>query len=424
MWSEEQLQIILSKDKIIQVIAGAGSGKTATMVGLLAEREKNPEFKPNETLVITFTKKATKEFKDRCIKKNLSKDYHISTFHAFCFSILKKHHPSYQSNQLKLLPEQIKWRETKSFFYPHRFTIGGIPFPILLKNKGSELKKISEDLYVQYSYFIKNYKVKNSYFELEDILEDFKEWLLKNSDFLNVFRKEIKSIIVDEFQDTDPVQLEILKIINPSSLVVVGDDWQAIYGFRGADPWPFLNFETYFPQVKKFHLSTNYRSVKEIILHSQIPIRRNKFQIKKTIQCYKKEVGVFQVFMLSKENKNLREYYDTLPLDTTVLVRTNFRKHVWKSFGISEDKISTIHSAKGLEFPSVLVDLTAGWGKIKDVDIEEERRILYVALSRAESTLSVLVPESSKDGEISKEFASYFKKREFLPNLALRLFPF
>ncbi len=422
MWSEEQLKIIQSNEKTIQVIAGAGSGKTATMVGLLEEREKNSQFRPDKTLVITFTKKATKEFKDRCLKKNLSNQYRISTFHAFCFRILKKFHPAYKSKTLKLLHENLKWKETKSFFHPYRFVIGGIPFPVLLKNKGKEFKKISEDLYIRYVNFLKNYKLQYSYFELEDILEDFKECLLCSPDLLDSLRSSIQSVIVDEFQDTDPVQLEILKIMNPSSLVVVGDDWQAIYGFRGADPWPFLNFESYFPDVKKFYLSTNFRSVRDIILHSQIPILKNKFQIQKKILNHRKDIGIFQVITVSKNTNYLSDYYNDLPKDTTVLVRTNFRKHIWKTSGVSESKISTIHSAKGLEYPSVLVDLTAGWGKAKDVDIEEERRILYVALSRAETSLSVLVPENPKDGDVSKEFATYFQKREFLPKLALRLF--
>lgn len=420
MWSDEQKSIIYSKANVIQVIAAAGSGKTATMVGLLKERERDPKFEPSKTLVVTFTKKATSEFRARCKKNELSTEYQISTFHSFCFGILKKFHPKYKSNKLKVLSEHLKWKKVKEILFPYRFLIGGLPFPILLKNHGYYLKRISELAFLKFYNEFHHFKNSNFYFELEDLLIDFLNLIQTDPIVCDEIKKSFTTIIVDEFQDTDPMQLDILKVLNPKSLVVVGDDWQAIYGFRGATPIPFLNFKFSFPDVVQYHLSTNYRSTEIIIQNSQTPIRKNKSQIQKSVLSFRKETGSFLLKQIQNPNIDLERIYRQYPSGTMILVRTNYRKSVWTKSGIPKENVMTIHASKGLEFKSVLVDLSSGWGKIKHSDIEEERRILYVALSRAEDHLALLLPQDPKEGQIHSEFASYFLKGRILSKLALR----
>ncbi|EOQ87734.1 hypothetical protein LEP1GSC202_2479 [Leptospira yanagawae serovar Saopaulo str. Sao Paulo = ATCC 700523] len=410
MWSEEQSKIIFSKDPIIQVIAGAGSGKTATMVGLLEEREKRKTIPPNRTLVVTFTKKATNEFKERCHKNGLSKEYHISTFHSFCYDSLKRYDNSKNWFRYKLLGETKKWDITKTILYPYRFEIGGIPFPILTKHNGQLLRSISEQIYFEYKNSFCNWKEKHHYFEYDDLVTFFLEFLKSEN---SVTAKENwKSLIIDEFQDTDGEQLEIIKRMEFDSITVVGDDWQAIYGFRGATPEPFLNFPKHFPTTISYFLSTNYRSTPTLIKKSLLPIKQNKNQIVKQTKSYRKNKGSFRVIRIKNNEMEIESVWkkiQSLGLEPTLLTRSNFRKNEWIQVGVPKNQVMTIHSAKGLEFEAVVVDLSQGWSEDHNtIDWEEERRILYVALSRAKDHLIVLINAESKPQSLCDRFSEDF----------------
>ncbi|TGL75563.1 UvrD-helicase domain-containing protein [Leptospira jelokensis] len=422
MWSEEQSKIIFSNDPIIQVIAGAGSGKTATMVGLLEEREKRKSIPPNRTLVVTFTKKATNEFKERCHKKGLSKDYHISTFHSFCYDSLKRYDSSKNWFRYKLLSEFKKWEITKTILYPYRFEIGGIPFPILTKQNGQLLRSISEAIYSEYFQSFRNWKENHHYFEYDDLVSFFLEFL--KSDDSCVAKEKWKSLIIDEFQDTDEVQLKVIKAMDFESITVVGDDWQAIYGFRGATPEPFLNFPKHFPSTISYFLSTNYRSTKILIQKSLLPIKQNKNQISKQTKFYRKNKGSFQVIRIQKNEMELELVWkkiQSLGPELTLLTRSNFRKNEWIQVGVPKWQVMTIHSAKGLEFPTVVVDLCQGWSEdINSIDWEEERRILYVALSRAKDNLIVLINAESKPKSLCDRFSEDFSLWNKIRNRTLR----
>lgn len=114
---------------------------------------------------------------------------------------------------------------------------------------------------------------------------DFLKFLDKESS--NLAKERWTSLIIDEFQDTDEVQLQIIKKMNFQSITVVGDDWQAIYGFRGATPKPFLDFPKHFPSVIQYFLSTNYRSKESIIQSSLLPLHHNKDKIQKQVNLSK-----------------------------------------------------------------------------------------------------------------------------------------
>ncbi|TGM30587.1 DNA helicase [Leptospira levettii] len=417
MWSLEQKEIITSKNSIIQVIAGAGSGKTATMIGLLEEREKNQRIPPEKTLIVTFTKKATKEFKERCEKKGLSHLYHISTFHSFCYDSLK--HSRFQKNwsKCKLLPDSKKWEMTKRFLEPNRELIGGIPFSILIKQNGKYLRNLSTEIYENYITSFQNWKRVHHYFEFDDLIQDFLDFL-KTEDSRTV-KEKWKSLIIDEFQDTDEQQLEIIKRMEFETITVVGDDWQAIYGFRGATPKPFLEFPNHFPNVIQYKLPTNYRSTNTIIQKSLLPIRLNKNKIPKKTISFRKEKGFFHL-EVKKENdpflETIWKKYHSIDSESVLLTRSNFRKIEWIQVGVPNQQVMTIHSAKGLEFKTVIVDLCQGWSEdLSSIDLEEERRILYVALSRAKDNLIVLINQTSDPKSLcdllSEEFSLWNKLR-------------
>ncbi|MBM9545974.1 UvrD-helicase domain-containing protein [Leptospira sp. 201903074] len=422
MWSEEQKAIILSNHPIKQVIAGAGSGKTATMIGLLEEREKEKTIPPENTLIVTFTKKATKEFKERCHKKNLSTKYHISTFHAFCFFALKHYDSSKDWPRYKLLSDSKKWQITKEFLSPLQFAIGGIPFPILFKNNGKHFRELSLADYETFQSAFQNWKEKNHYFEFDDLITNFLQFLDTKS--ADAVKERWKALIIDEFQDTDEVQLQIIKKMNFWSITVVGDDWQAIYGFRGATPKPFLDFPNHFPNVVKYFLSTNYRSKDSIIRSSLLPLKHNKDKIEKQVQTFRKEKGTFQVERIKDvETRPWEIWKEWSAKDpkSIILTRSNFRKREWIESGVPPFQVMTIHSAKGLEFETVILDLVLGWSEdIEDTNEAEERRILYVGLSRAKDNLVLLIPDTTKPERLADRMSEDFSIRNRFRNRTLR----
>ncbi|TGL87277.1 DNA helicase [Leptospira congkakensis] len=422
MWSEEQKSIIHSNHPIKQVIAGAGSGKTATMIGLLEEREKNKSIPPENTIIVTFTKKATREFKERCEKKELSNKYHISTFHAFCYHVLKNYDTTKDWAKYKLLSESKKWKITKEILFQYRYLVGGIPFPVLFKNDGKYFRELSEDRFEFFQSKFKLWKEENYFFEFDDLIFHFLQFLDTKSAL--VVKEKWKSLIIDEFQDTDEIQLKIIQKMNFESITVVGDDWQAIYGFRGATPKPFLDFPNHFPGVIQYFLSTNYRSKDSIIQASLVPLKPNKDKIPKQVKTFRKEKGIFLVERIKdKETRPLeiwKEWYKKDP-SCILLTRSNYRKQTWLDQGLPSAQVMTIHSAKGLEFSSVILDLVLGWSEDGEgINEAEERRILYVGLSRAKDNLVLLIPDKTKPTRLADKMSADFSIRNRFRNRTLR----
>ncbi len=419
MWNEEQRAVIESKADTKQVIAGAGSGKTATMIGLLQQAESEKGIPPDRTLIVTFTNKATDEFIERIQRFKLSENYNVSTFHAFCYRMLKNHHPEFSSQNMLLLNEKDKADFSFDFLYQYRFEIGGIPFPILFKREGLLFRNEFPQIYSIYSKALQDWKRKNRYFEFEDLPDLLHTGLHAQASWTEKIKENFSSIIVDEFQDTDNTQLAILKFLAPEKLTIVGDDWQAIYGFRGATPEPFLNFPTTFPMTKQFTLTTNYRSLKGIIHLSEHALKKNKQKISKSIKHSRDGQTCFhKIIMESPKNDRhkilpeLRQFFDS-DVETIMLVRSNFRKKEWIQVGVPESKLLTIHAAKGLEFGTVILDLSAGWNLPEGEDmtqIEEERRILYVGISRAKNRLILIGRQRNKKKlGLEDEFFEYYR---------------
>lgn len=212
--------------------------------------------------------------------------------------------------------------------------------------------------------------------------------------------------------------------MNFHSITVVGDDWQAIYGFRGATPKPFLEFPNHFPGVVQYFLSTNYRSKDSIIRTSLLPLKHNKDKIEKQVQTFRKEKGIFHVERI-KDSKTTpitiwQTWYKKDP-ELILLTRSNFRKREWIESGVPQNQVMTIHSAKGLEFRTVLLDLVFGWSEgEKEINEAEERRILYVGLSRAKDNLVLLIADSSKTKRLADRLSEDFSIRNRWRNRTLR----
>jgi DNA helicase-2/ATP-dependent DNA helicase PcrA len=409
--SEEQKLIINESSKYIQIIAAAGSGKTYTLIELVNNLISKSLFKEDKILLITFSKKAANEIHERLVKKIGNNKVKVYTFHAYCLRIISIYNPKY-SKDLKIISPEEKLGFYKKELIQEKFLVGGIPYDLLLSTKNPYLKVLFPDIFSKIEKNYSKFKEINNLLDFDDLVKIYINGLEQNEDWALKAKLEISYVIVDEFQDTDLIQLKWLQLINPEKLTVVGDDWQAIYGFRGATTEPFLKFEQFFSPVKRLYLTMNYRSDINIIKTSIIPIKFNKLNIKKDVIPFSKNNGQVGIITI-KSDKDWLNYLNILRENeqNKILVRANYRIKKLISLGFPETQISTIHKAKGLEFPTVILDLSEGWGggeKFEEIDIEEERRILYVSLSRAKNKLLIVGYENYTEKNVESIFFDYF----------------
>lgn len=420
-YNSDQMAIIKDNSQFIQVIAGAGSGKTSTMIGILDRILQEGKYDPRLVVVVTFSRKATSEFQERLHKLHPSHPIRIQTFHAYCLGIIREHHPEYKVTPPSILSEIEKTDFFRSFFKKHRFRVGGIPYKYLMGESNLNLQNTDPELYNEAIQELEIYKKESKKLEFQDLVSLYLHSLEEKEDWTLEPKSNSRYLIVDEFQDTDEEQLRFLRNLEPDRLTVVGDDWQAIYGFRGATPKPFMELGNYFFPLNRHFLSTNYRSLDGIVKISQIPILKNQNYISKNVDSFRKgnaKLGI-QYYPegrlgVDMASKILIEYIKSNP-DTKILCRTNFRIAEFKLCGIPEDALLTIHASKGLEFSSIFVDLMGGWNQDpKSTDqsiLEEERRILYVAMSRAKDALFLLARRYPKPNKnLDDLFVSYFSK--------------
>jgi DNA helicase-4 len=321
-----------------------------------------------------------------------------------------------------------------------------------LSNKASkhqhERVRVFYELAVPIMKAYNEYCVNKSYLDFDDLIVQTIRLLEQNHEIKKAYHDKFKFILVDEFQDVNSLQVKLLDLLlTPEiQLFCVGDDWQSIYGFRGSDVDYIVNFEKHFKNSKIIKLDVNYRSTQNIVSASTEVIRKNKFQIDKEIRAHKKTPSQIQIYRAKEIDNDGVEYMvekvrklqdeGLNAEDILVLYRRSKMFHPFrdglKAAGL---KVSakTIHASKGLEAKVVfIIGLTEGSGGfpdiwlddvvfrlVKDVKfdmlMEEERRLFYVALTRAKDELFLITElgnESPFIDEIPKEFYSV-NKTEF-----------
>ena len=397
MYSRAQRRIITEEHPLKQVIAAAGSGKTRTVIGLVEYRLRHGLERPGRVLLLSFSRKAAGEIRER-LPEELRAGVEVSTFHSFCFRHLLRLDPEWRARPPRLLEdahkEEFLYSKLKSF----RDELGGIPFALLLRDETLFRREFPEVAFAVYR-SLHVYKRETGRVEYEDMITRMLAGLEEHAPHLEDLRRAYDLIIVDEFQDTDPRQLRFLESMNPPRLVVVGDDWQAIYGFRGATVQPFLDFARIFRGTRKYRLEENYRSTTQIVRAGNRAIRVSSRQLRKRVVAVRGSLPRLPVLMLETADRGEKDIVRALKsagpdVDFRILVRSNFRREIWIRAGVDPERVLTIHKSKGLEFPVVLVDVIGGWSGAIQNDSEsgipdEELRVLYVGLSRAENLLIV-----------------------------------
>jgi len=270
------------------IIAGAGTGKTRTLVYRVA-RLIELGYDPNSILLLTFTRKAANEMMkrasmlldDRCSK------IRGGTFHSFANLTLRKYAKAIgldsnftildqgdSEDVINLIRSQDRFL-TKDKRFPNKQTLNKVYS--LSVNTGKKVEEIIENDYphflplldkiLEIQKIFTEYKRRNNLLDYDDLLVYLREFLYKDSPAVKALLSEIKFVMVDEYQDTNHLQAEIVKGLARynKNVMVVGDDSQAIYSFRGADFHNIMEFPKLFDDVKIIKLEENYRSVQSIL---------------------------------------------------------------------------------------------------------------------------------------------------------------
>ena len=293
--NNEQREAVFCTEGPLLMLAGAGSGKTRSLTHRIAYLIEEKGVAPWNILAITFTNKAAQEMRERvdALVGYGSEDIWISTFHATCSRILRRHIDllGYDRNftiydasdQKSLMKEVLKEMKIDTKQFPERSVMSEISSakneyksPLDYRNEyGSNFRNQRiADIYERYQKRLKE----NNALDFDDLLVKMVDLFQANPDVLEHYQDRFQYIMVDEYQDTNTVQFLLVSLLAQKyrNLCVVGDDDQSIYKFRGANIYNILNFEKVFPDAQVIRLEQNYRSTQNILNAANGVIANNK----------------------------------------------------------------------------------------------------------------------------------------------------
>ncbi len=300
--NEAQKEAVLHLDGPLLIVAGAGSGKTKVLTSRIANIIEEKKAFPNQILAVTFTNKAAKEMQTRVSKILGSTAVGLSwlgTFHSICAKLLRKHASAANLNsnftivdtddQIRLIKNICKAENIDIKQLSPRFILAIID---RWKNKGfypNEVIINKKDLYEKT--ILPLYKIYQQ--KLTDLNScDFGDLILHavkilefNTDIREIYSKNFKYILVDEYQDTNFIQSKWLNLLSEKNknICCVGDDDQSIYSWRGAEIKNFLEFDQVYENTKVIRLEQNYRSSQNILTVASNLISNNKNRVGKTL---------------------------------------------------------------------------------------------------------------------------------------------
>jgi DNA helicase-2/ATP-dependent DNA helicase PcrA len=436
--NNEQNEAVIHDSGPLLIVAGAGTGKTTVLINRLAYLILEKGIKTDEILIMTFTEKATSEMTERA-DKILPYGYFdlwINTFHGFCERILREHALDIGLNSdFKLLNQTEQWiliKKNLDAFKLDYYRPLGNPTKFIheLIRHFSRLK--DEDIkvadYLKYAESLDDdkemeeleikrikelagaYEVYNQllldrgYLDFGDMIVYALKLFTERPNILKIYRDKFKYVMVDEFQDTNLAQYELIKMLAApqNNLLVVGDDDQAIYKFRGASLSNIMQFKDDYPAAKELILTSNYRSNQEILDHSYNFIQNNnpnrletKLKIdKKLVSKKPKDKGAkinpaVKFYNFDSEiqetawviNK-LKELYQTgaeiLWSDFAILVRANDTADKYLKELRRQNIPHQFVSLKGLYYKPVILDIISYF---KLLDNYHESPALYRVLN-------------------------------------------
>ena len=307
-----------------QVLAGPGSGKTLTIVNRVRYLIEECHVKPEEILVITFTRYAAAEMKTRLCALMGRQDIPVTTgtFHGIYYGILKW---AYRFGPQNILSEEEKYQILRSVVGRQEMEV--FDEEDFLRDIAEEIGKVKNnrmdieefvsakcsaqsfrDIYKEYEKQRKSLRK----IDFDDMLVVCYELFASRPDVLAQWQKKFKYILVDEFQDINRVQYDVIRMLAlpENNLFVVGDDDQAIYGFRGADPEIMFQFREDYPDAKQILLDVNYRSTSNIVNNALKVIGNNERRFDKKISPARGSGAFLHVQELKDRNEEAQYVVD------------------------------------------------------------------------------------------------------------------
>ena len=355
--NERQKEAVLHMEGPLMIVAGAGSGKTKVLTTRVTHLMAKGVDSFN-ILALTFTNKAAKEMKERVehiLGNNEARNLYIGTFHSVFARILR-------AEATKIgYPNNFSIYDTDDAKSVVKTVINELNLddkhykPSTVYNRISSAKnaligpvEYANDYYLQqedmrsnrpaisqiYDAYVKRC-FKNGAMDFDDLLLKFYELLKNIPESLSKYQRKFKYILIDEYQDTNPAQYEIIKLLGAmhENVCVVGDDAQSIYSFRGATIQNILQFQKDYDNVKVVKLEQNYRSTQSILKAANEVIKNNKSQIPKNLWTENAEGEKIKLVRTMTDNEEGKFTADTIQeqklrnhyynKDFAILYRTN-----------------------------------------------------------------------------------------------------
>ena len=301
-----QKKAVTHIDGPLLIVAGAGSGKTRVLTSRIANLVKEKKAFPNQILAVTFTNKAAKEMQNR-VSSILKTDANglpwLGTFHSICAKLLRRHAPAVNlksnftiidtDDQSRLIKNICKSEDIDIKQLSPKFILsiidkwknrGFYPNDVILKNKETFEKNILS-LYKIYQQKL----IDLNSCDFGDLILHTVKVFEKNNNIKEIYSKNFKYILVDEYQDTNFIQSRFLNILAEKNrnICCVGDDDQSIYSWRGAEIKNFLEFDKIYKETKVIRLEENYRSTQNILSVASSLISNNQNRVGKTLKSTK-----------------------------------------------------------------------------------------------------------------------------------------
>ncbi len=305
--NDEQYAAVTAPDGAALVVAAAGTGKTRTLIYRLAYLATEKNVQPWEVLLLTFTNKAAKEMLTRAetlVQRRFNSGY-SGTFHSFANRLLRSHADSVGFGKdftildaddakklVRACSEEIGV-DKKHFPKPDvLLSLFGVTsgrmgdLSVAVEEQFEYTEVDAEDVLKVHSKYQQRKKDSNS-MDFDDLLIYAHKLLAENERTRTFYQEEFKYVLVDEYQDTNAIQAALVNLLvkTHGNLMVVGDDFQSIYSWRGADFRNFLDFEKFYPGAQTFKLQINYRSTPEILEVANEVITGNPDQFQKELQA-------------------------------------------------------------------------------------------------------------------------------------------
>lgn len=363
--NERQKEAVLHKDGPIMIVAGAGSGKTKVLTTRITHLMAAHQVDAFNILALTFTNKAAKEMKERVEKilgNGEARNLYIGTFHSVFARILRfeaekigypRNFTIYDTDDAKSVVKAVvnemnlddKHYKPNVVYNRISSAKNALVGPAEYRNdyaiQQEDMRANRPAIGQIYDAYVKRC-FKNGAMDFDDLLLKFYELLKNVPEALHKYQQKFRYILIDEYQDTNPAQYEVIKLLGAmhENVCVVGDDAQSIYSFRGATIQNILQFQKDYEDVKVVKLEQNYRSTKSILHVANEVIKNNKGQIEKVLftdNSQGEKIKLVRTMSDNEEGKfvadsiqeqKLRNHYSNR--DFAILYRTNAQSRAFE----------------------------------------------------------------------------------------------